>query len=129
MITKKELKALLKAQQGELDAVEMYNALTGVLKDEKDVETFKALSADEGAHAAVVAHLSGVKLEPNKVKGKAIVLLYRVLGKERLYPIIAKKEYDAQKSYASLIDRFSELADIMDDEERHGDAVKALLNS
>ena len=40
-ITEKEMKILLKAQQGELDAVLMYNALADTVKDPKDAETLR----------------------------------------------------------------------------------------
>ena len=40
-----DLKTLLKAQQGELDAVLMYKALADVVKDKNDAET-SSLQAD-----------------------------------------------------------------------------------
>ena len=40
-ISKKDMKILLKSQQGELDAVLMYNALAQVAKDQKDKDTFR----------------------------------------------------------------------------------------
>ncbi len=47
-ITDKEMKVLLKSQQGEMDAVPMYLALAEVVKDEKDARTFRQLAAEEG---------------------------------------------------------------------------------
>ncbi len=40
-ISKKDMKILLKAQQGEMDAVLMYNALVEVAKHQKDKDTFR----------------------------------------------------------------------------------------
>lgn len=58
-MTKKDRKVLLKAQQGELDAVLMYNALTAAVKRKKDARTFRQLAAEEGHHAAVFKKLTG----------------------------------------------------------------------
>ena len=67
-----EEKMILKSQQGELDAVLMYNALAKAVKDPKDAETFRRLAADEGRHASVFKNISGQKLTARK--GKAILL-------------------------------------------------------
>lgn len=126
-ITKKEMKALLRSQQGELDGVEMYKTLARTVKEQKDSETFLQLAADEGRHAAVFYRLSGKRLKPKRWKGKGVALAYRILGKQALYPIIANREYAAKNNYASLAKRFPDVADIIGDETRHGDAVKKLL--
>ena len=47
-LTAKQRKECLYAQQGELDAVLMYQELAKVVKDPKDAETFKQLAAEEG---------------------------------------------------------------------------------
>ena len=49
----KQMKVLLKSQQGELHAVLMYNALADVVKDPADAETFHRLAGEEGRHASV----------------------------------------------------------------------------
>ena len=55
---------LLKAQQGELDAVLMYRALADTVKSEADAEVFRRLAAEEGGHAAVFKALTGATLKP-----------------------------------------------------------------
>ena len=47
-ISNEDMKILLKSQQGELDAVLMYNALAEVAKDQKDKDTFRQLAKEEG---------------------------------------------------------------------------------
>ena len=83
-----EQKTLLKSQQGELDAVLMYNALADVVKDKKDAETFRRLASEEGHHAAVFRALTGEALKPKKTLATWLPILYKLLGKKRLYPII-----------------------------------------
>ena len=54
-------------------------------------------------------------------------LLYHLLGRKRLYRMIAKGEYDAAVGYEHLITDFPEVEKVRNDEKRHGDIVSALL--
>ena len=126
-ISKEERKILLKAQQGELDAVKMYNALAKTVTDAKDAEVFRQLAAEEGGHAAVFKAMTDQVLQPKNTKAILLPILYRVVGKKKLYPMIAKGEYDAEKKYISVAARFAEVESVKNDEHRHGDMVMALL--
>ncbi len=126
-MTKNEMKTLLAAQQGELDAVLMYKKLADTVKDPRDKETFLRLAAEEGRHARVFAGLTNKVLKPKKALSVAVPLLYRVIGKKRLYPIIAKSEYGAVDTYKPVAERFPEIESVKNDEKRHGDTVTALL--
>ena len=84
----------------------MYNALAKVVKDSKDAETFRQLAAEEGHHAAVFKAMTNEVLKPKSTKAIVIPILYRIIGKKKLYPIIARKEYDAVKKYAPVAARF-----------------------
>lgn len=126
-ITAEERKILLRSQQGELDAVRMYNALAKAVRDPADAETFRRLAAEEGQHAAVFRALTGQVLKPRGLKALVIPLLYRLIGRKRLYPIIAGKEYDAKEKYEPVAARFPEAESVKQDEQRHGDMVLALL--
>jgi len=127
IVRSKDLKTLLKAQQGELDAVLMYNALSKVAKDPADAAVFKQLAAEEGGHAAVFYRFTERKILPNPAKAIALPIMYKTLGRKKLYPIIAKGEYDAVKKYEAIADYYPEVAAIKDDEQRHGDTVLGLL--
>lgn len=122
-----EQKTLLKSQQGELDAVLMYNALADVVKNKKDAETFRRLASEEGHHAAVFRALTGEALKPKKTLATWLPILYKLLGKQRLYPIIAKFEYSAFNTYAPVAAVYPEVQRVKDDEKRHGDTVLGLL--
>ncbi len=126
-IQPEDMKILLKSQQGELDAVLMYNALAKTVKDPADAETFRKLAAEEGHHASVFKTLTGQVLRPKKTKAILLPILYRIIGKRKLYPIIAQGEYDAVKKYQAVVERFPEVESIKNDEQRHGDTVLALL--
>ena len=120
-------KTLLKAQQGELDAVLMYNALADAVRDPHDAGTFRRLAAEEGRHAAVFKNLTGQTLKPKKTLATLLPILYRLLGRKRLYPIIAKFEYGAADTYAPVAGKYPEVQSVKDDEKRHGDAVTELI--
>ena len=126
-LSAEERKILIKSQQGELDAVKMYNALARVVKDPRDAETFRQLAAEEGHHAAVFKAMTNEVLKPKSTKAIVVPLLYRVIGKKKLYPIIAKKEYNAKVKYEPVAARFSEVESVKNDEQKHGDTVLALL--
>ncbi|MBQ6018835.1 MAG: rubrerythrin [Clostridia bacterium] len=122
-----DMKTLLKAQQGELDAVLMYNALADKVKDKNDAETFRQLAAEEGRHAAVFKKLTNQTLKPKKTLATVVPLLNNVLGKKRLYPIIAKFEYGAVNTYRPVAEKYPEVESVKNDEHRHGDMVSELL--
>ena len=71
--------------------------------------------------------MTGEVLQPKNTKAIVIPILYRVIGKKKLYPIIAGKEYDAEKKYESVAARFPEVESVKADERRHGDTVLKLL--
>lgn len=127
MITKKEMKILLKSQQGELDGAAMYSTLARTVKEQSDKKTFMQLAKEEGHHAAVFHKLTGKTLKAKKWKGRALSTLYKILGKKRLYSLIAKGEYAAVKTYRPVVERFPEVKSVQMDEKRHGDTVMGLL--
>lgn len=122
-----DIKILLKSQQGELDAVLMYKALAGVVKDTKDADTFRKLAAEEGHHAAVFHGLTNENLKPKKTLAILMPILYKIIGKKRLYPLIAKGEYAAAGNYAPVAEKFPVIESVRKDETRHGDIVAGLL--
>ena len=128
-ISKEEMQVLRKAQQGELDAVLMYNALAKAVKDPGDAETFRRLAAEEGRHAAVFKGYTNETLQPKKTMAFFLPKLYKILGRKKLYPLIARGEYNAVRSYAPVARRFPEVEIVKNDEKRHGDTVMALLGN
>ena len=126
-ITAQQMQALITAQQGEEDAVYMYEQLAKVVRDEADRNAFLRLAGDGKRHSDVFKKYSNMDLKANPAKGIFVPLMYKVLGKKRVYPIIAKVEYDAAEKYKHIIDDFPEVVEVMNDEVHHGDAVLGLL--
>ena len=126
-LTKKQMEECLTAQQGEIDAVYMYEKLAKKVKEEADKNAFIRLAGDEARHAEVFRKYTNKDLKPKKTKGIVVPLMYRLLGKKKVYPIITKAEYDAAEKYKHLLADFPEVETVMKDEVHHGDAVKGLL--
>ena len=126
-ITMDQMNSLITAQQGEEDAVYMYEQLAKVVRDDADRKAFQRLAGDEKRHSDVFRKYTNMDIEANPAKGTFVPLMYKVLGKKRVYPIIAKGEYAAAEKYKHIIDDFPEVVEVMNDEVHHGDAVKGLL--
>ena len=58
----------------------------------------------------------------------ALPFLYKVLGRRRLYPLIAQGDYNAVKSYKPVAKKFPQVKSVKADERRHGDTVMQLLS-
>ena len=123
-----QFKELLRSQQGELNAVLMYQRLAKVVKTEKERDAFLQLAKEEGRHASVSHAYTKEVLKPKKTMAVIMPLLYRILGKKRLYKLIAKGEYDASVGYEHLIADFPDVESVKNDEKRHGDIVSGLLD-
>lgn len=126
-LTEKQRETCLFSQQGEMDAMLMYQKLAKVVKDQKDADTFVQLAAEEGGHASVFHELTGEVLKPKKTKSIVVPLMYKICGKKFTYNIIAKNEYDAAKKYEPVVKDFPQVESVKNDEVRHGDTVKALI--
>jgi rubrerythrin len=120
------MKALLYAQQGELDAVAMYNRLSELVS-ESDAAVFKQLAAEEGRHASVFHNYTNTVLKPKRAKSILIPFLYKTIGREKTYKLIADGEYSAAEKYKTLACTFADVKTVMGDEARHGDMVKGLI--
>ena len=126
-MTQEQFNELLRSQQGELNAVLMYQRLAKVVKTDKEREAFLQLAKEEGRHASVFHAYTKQALKPKKMMAFIMPVLYCLLGKKRLYKMIAKGEYDAAVAYEHLIADFPEVESVKNDEKRHGDIVSGLL--
>ena len=54
-------------------------------------------------------------------------ILYKLIGKKRLYPKIVNGEYKASENYGLVAKKFPEIESVRKDQKRHGDMVASLL--
>ena len=126
-MTQEQNKELLRSQQDELDAVLMYQRLAKVVKTDKEREAFLQLAKEEGRHASVFHAYTKEALKPKRGKALIMPILYYLLGRKRLYRLIADGEYKAAVGYEHLIADFPEVGSVKNDEKRHGDIVSGLI--
>ncbi len=122
------LEELDKYQQGELDAVIMYLMLADRMDSKEDDAAMRRLAADELRHAKIFRSITGVKKKPDRTQGDMICGMYRLMGRERLFRLMAKGEYSAGKGYAPLTAIFPRLESVRKDEQKHGDALMGLAD-
>jgi rubrerythrin len=118
---------LSKAQQGELDAVLLYRSLAELVKTPEEKQVFLKIASDEGKHAAILKRYTGKTLAPSKTKAFIVTTLYRVFGPKLTFGLLQKGEFEAARNYTSLVVAFPRVQEIIEDEIRHGNLVKAML--
>ncbi|MBU3188292.1 hypothetical protein K9O30_02775 [Clostridium bowmanii] len=128
-ITEEEKKQLIKAQQGELDAVVLYRKLSVMTKEIKNKEIFLKIAADEGKHASILRKYTGEKLEAKNFKTLVVTITYKVFGEKYLLNTIGKGEFKAAKDYLPLVMKFPDIQKIIDDENLHGNLMSKMIKS
>ena len=119
-MNEKDLKALLRAQQTELDAVLMYKELAKLTYDDFSRDMLNSLAADEGRHAAILRSYTGKTLTPSSKLSETAVKLYRTLGRRVMFDFISTFEYASVKIYRPFFAKYPKTRLIAKDEARHG---------
>ena len=115
---------LIKAQQGELDAVIVYRRLAEAMKEFKNEKVLLRIAADEGKHAGILRKYTGATLRASKFKASVVIVMYRTLGLKFTLNVLRKGELKAVKGYALLVEEFPKLDRIISDEAMHADLIK-----
>lgn len=119
---------LLKAQQGELDAVILYQRLSEVIEDTEYKEIFRKVAADEGRHASILKEYTKEVLRPKAGKARIVLCIYRLCGAKVTMKLLAKGEMDSIPGYQKLVEEFPKISSIIEDEERHAKIAERYLN-
>jgi len=114
-----KMKSLIKAQQGELDAVLMYQSLAKLAKNPNVKEKFMQIAADEGKHASILRTYTGKTLKPKNTNAIIVSCIYKTLGHSLTCKLISKGEMNAIPNYQKMLADFPKVKEIMDDELRH----------
>ena len=122
-ISKEQKAQLIKAQQGELDAVIVYRRLAEAMNDSKLEKVLLRIAADEGKHAGILKKYTGETLRATKAKALLVMFMYRILGFKFIRKMLAKGELKAVKGYALLVADFPKIDKIVSDEALHADLL------
>ena len=125
-ITKKQL---LKSQQGEIDAVLVYQKLADrVAKNHPAIhETLMKIGSDEGRHANMLRKITGETLKPKATLSNIVYCLTYLIGKKRTLQFLAKTEHKALETYKPFAAEYPELETMRLDEGRHGDLLDGIV--
>lgn len=125
-ITKKQL---LKSQQGEIDAVLVYQKLANrVAKNNPTIhETLMKIGSDEGRHASMLRKITGEALKPKSTLSNVVFCLSYVIGKKQTLKFLAKVEHKALETYKPYVAEYPELESMRLDEGRHGDLLDGIV--
>ena len=126
-MTEEQRERLVKSQQGELNAVLIYQRLAKISKHEKGKEIFLQIAADEGKHAAILKSYTNEVLKPKGSKAKLVGFLYKLMGHNFVIGLLEKGELKSIDNYEPLKADFPKIQQIIDDELRHAEMAKSLL--
>lgn len=119
MITRKDL---IKAQQGEIDAVVLYKKMAErVGKNSPEIkQTLLQIGSDEGRHANMIRKITGKVCAPKSALANIVVLLSYIVGKKAILRIMSSSETKALDTYKPFAEQYPELETMRQDEGRHG---------
>ncbi len=126
-MTKEQKDKLVRSQQGELNAVLIYQRLAKITKHKNGEEVFSEIAADEGKHAAILKSYTNEILKPKGTKAKLVGFLYKLLGHNFVIGLLEKGELKSIDNYKPLKDEFPKIQQIIEDELRHAEMAKSLL--
>lgn len=127
-MTQEQKKKLLKAQQGELDAVILYRKLAEVSENEEVKEMLLKIAADEGKHATIIRDYTKELLVPEYKKANLVLRIYKILGHNFTMKMLSNGELKSATEYSKLVNDFPKIQEIIDDEKKHSDIAKSLIN-
>jgi len=126
MITKQDL---LKAQQGEINAVVIYQKIADrVAKNHPEIhQKLLALGSDEGRHAHMLGKLTGEVCRPKSTLANVVLCLSYLIGKKRTLLLMAKTERQALETYKPFVAQYPELEPMRLDEGRHCETLEGIV--
>lgn len=119
---------LMKAQQGEMDAVILYRKLADLVDDaEKKKDLFK-IAADEGKHAAILRRYTGEVLRAKEGKAFIVTVMYKLFGLNFVLKLLSRGEFKAAKEYSLFAKDFPNIKEIIQDEALHGELMRSMIS-
>ena len=121
------LDQLRKLQQSELNSEYMYLTLARKTDIDKDRETLLKIARQKARHGEIYKCLTNEEMKAKKKRAALASVLYKLLGKKGLYPMIAFLEYRAHFRTGDLARKFSSIREIWNDQKIHGDLLAKLV--
>lgn len=128
MISDETKQIILKLQQNEVTEQAIYYNLSKRVKKESEKKILKRIGDEEGSHSEIWFKYTNKKLKPQKLKVYFYLLLSILLGYTFVIKIMEKGEEDAQDVYSRLAQEVPEAQEIYEEEQKHEQALIALLD-
>jgi len=121
-------KVLLVMQQNEVTEHLIYQRLAKRVKDPEDSALLKRIADEEMRHAKIWQKLTGVEVKPNRLKAFFYSFLAVLLGYTFVLKKMERGEDNAIKGYTAMIEELPQAKVIAEDEQRHEQALLAMLD-
>ena len=115
-------------QQNEVTESRIYEKIAQREKDEKNRKVLEQISQEEAAHAVIWKRYTGLELKPQGGKVFWYTFLSRIFGYTFAVKLMENGEETAVANYAALAQEVPEAEAISQDEDRHEQALLALLD-
>lgn len=122
------MKELLTEQRKELTSHIIYKKLSETTRDAGNRETLKNISDNELEHYETLKGLTGRDLPPRRFYAIFFYIVARCLGLTFGIKLLERGEADAAEKYGHLSCDHIEVARLVQDEERHEQALIAMIN-
>jgi VIT1/CCC1 family predicted Fe2+/Mn2+ transporter len=120
--------ALLASQKGEITEHHIYLALAGKASEAANRKVLEETAAVELAHYRFFRSLTGVEVEPDRIRIAFYLLVYRLLGITFSLKYMERGEVKAQSTYREMLPGVPGLDAVLRDEEMHEKELIALVD-
>ncbi|MEA3280251.1 MAG: VIT1/CCC1 transporter family protein [Thermodesulfobacteriota bacterium] len=118
-ISSEAMKRMLADQQDEITAHHLYKKIALIIKDENNKKIVEHVAADEIKHYKRLKSLTGRDFKAQRVKVFIFYWMTRILGLTFGIKYLENSEGKAVKEYSKDVEELNEMAEIIEDEERH----------
>ena len=122
------MKKLLREQQDEIDAHELYLMIAGLLKSPENRKTMEMIAMDELKHYERLKELTGRDLKAQKFKVLRNYWFVRIFGITFGIKMLEQSESSAIASYGEEDESLQYMDEIIRDEERHENELIEMLD-
>lgn len=127
-IDKETLKKILAIQKAEITEGTMYEKLSRKVKNQANREILEKISKDERDHYLFWKLITGEEIRPSRLRIFLFYWICRLFGLTFGIKLMESGESRAQVIYKEILEKVPEAAYIVDDENRHEQALISLIN-
>ncbi|MBO3801894.1 MAG: VIT1/CCC1 transporter family protein [Thermoproteota archaeon] len=120
-------KVIIEFQQNEITEYILYKKLSNKV-DGKNKETLREISEEELKHYNLFKKYTNVDTAPKKLKVVWYSFISRVFGLTFAIKSMENGEKKAQENYLRILNNLPEIKEVVEDEEKHENALISLIN-